>query len=60
MCIRDRFVSVQQSQLEFIQKNNIKTLILSPKANLSETLTRYIDTVVVVPGWEEKIVRLKY
>ena len=54
------FISIDQSQWLFIQKYNIRTIILSPKAILPSFLTEYADTTILIPGWNEKIVRLKY
>ena len=55
------FVSVDQSQIDFIKKYRIRNIILSAKANLPASLLPYTDsTMAVVPGNGEKIVRLKY
>ena len=55
------FVSLDQSQIDFIKKYRIKNILLSAKATLPASLLPLTDsTMVAVPGNGEKIVWLRY
>ena len=55
------FVSIGQSQIDFLKKYHIKNILLSAKATLPASLLPLTDsTMTVVPDNGEKIVRLKY
>jgi hypothetical protein len=57
----DSFVSIAQSQIDFIKKYHVKNILLSPKATLPPSLMVLIDSsMAVVPEFGDKIVRLRY
>jgi hypothetical protein len=55
------FVSIAESQIDFIKKYQIKNILLSPQASLPPSLFQLADSnIAIVPNSGERIVRLHY
>jgi hypothetical protein len=55
------FVSIEESQIDFIKKYQIRNILLSPKASLPPLLLQLADSnIAIVPNDGEGIVRLRY